>query len=256
MKMMAALAAVVLSLVAVTADAREIAIDLSKHRIEITAGFDGAELLLFGHDSSGAEVIVIVRGPPETIAVREKKRTVGIWINQNRMVFERTPSFYYVATTDGLRGDGQLDSILASTGLGPRYLGLTPRDGAESGADDLDAADHARVEEFRTALINIRADQQLYSKAPGRIIMRKDRLFRTTVPFPAVTPVGEYTVIVYEIVDGWPVISAETPLIVQKAGFGAFVYNAAHDHPALYGVIAILIALVAGWLGGWAFRKS
>jgi uncharacterized protein (TIGR02186 family) len=227
--------------------AAQIAVDLSKHQIEITAGFDGAELLLFGYDSKGAEVVVIVRGPPETVSVREKARTAGIWINQDEVTFERAPSFYFVATTEGLRGDGQLESILEGLGVGPRYLGLT--------AQDTDLSDE-RVEEFRSALINLREQDQLYAKEPGRVLMRDDRLFRTTVPFPSGTPIGDYTVTVYEVVDGWPLLGAETPLHVRKAGFGAFVSNTAHDHPALYGIVAILIALVAGWFGGWAFRKS
>lgn len=225
----------------------QIAVDLSKHQIEITAGFDGAELLLFGYDSKGAEVIVIVRGPLESIAVREKARTAGIWINQNEVTFERAPSFYFVATTDGLRGDGKLETVLRNLGVGPRYLGLSPQKTTLS---------DERVNEFRDALVDLRERQHLYAKEPGRVVMRKDRLFRATVPFPAATPVGDYTVIVYEVIDGWPIVGAETPLKVRKAGFGAFVYNTAHEHPALYGIVAILIALVAGWFGGWAFRKS
>ena len=225
----------------------QIAIDLSKHQIEITSGFDGTELLLFGYDSKGSEVVVIVRGPAETISVREKERTAGICINQDEVTFKNAPSFYFVATTQGLRGDGKLETILEGLGVGPRYLGMTPVN------SNLSAE---RVEEFRDALITLRQRDQLYAKEPGLIVMRDDKLFRTKVPFPSSTPIGDYTVTVYEVIDGWPVLGAETPLRVQKAGFGAFVYNTAHDHPALYGIVAILIALVAGWFGGWAFRKS
>ena len=97
----------ILALVAAATLARaataQIAYDLSKHQIEITSGFDGAELLLFGYEQKGAEVVVIVRGPPETISVREKERTAGIWINQDEVTFKNAPSFYFVATTEGLR---------------------------------------------------------------------------------------------------------------------------------------------------------
>lgn len=225
----------------------QIAVDLSKHQIEITSGFDGAELLLFGYDTRGGEVVVIVRGPPETISVREKERTAGIWINQNEVTFKNTPSFYFVATTEGLRGDGTLETILESLGIGPRYFGMTPVDSNLT---------PERVNEFREALITLRERDQLYAKEPGHVLMREDRLFRAQVPFPSSTPIGDYTVTLYEVIDGLPVLGAEVPLRVRKAGFGAFVYNTAHDHPALYGIVAILIALVAGWFGGWAFRKS
>ncbi len=244
LKFLLALIAVVTLSTAATA---QIAVDLSKHQIEITSGFDGAELLLFGYDTRGGEVVVIVSGPPETISVREKERTAGIWINQNEVTFKNAPSFYFVATTEGLRGDGALETILESLGIGPRYLSMTPVDSNLS---------PERVNEFREALITLRERDQLYANEPGHVLMREDRLFRTQVSFPSSTPIGDYTVTLYEVIDGTPVLGAEATLRVRKAGFGAFVYDTAHEHPALYGIVAILIALVAGWFGGWAFRKS
>jgi uncharacterized protein (TIGR02186 family) len=241
-----ALAILLLPGLAADVSAREIAADLSSHEIEITAGFDGAELLLYGHDAHAADVIVIVRGPPAPTAVRKKARVAGIWINQAEVEFPQAPGFYFVAATEGLRAAGELDSVLQETGLGARYLGL-----AASGGTNPELAD-----EFRRALIELRGRQQLFSTEPALVEMRKDGLFRTKVPFPAATPVGQYTVMVYHVAGGWPVAGDSTPLQVRKAGFGAFVYDFAHQHPPLYGIIAILVALGAGWFGGWAFKRG
>lgn len=227
--------------------ARKIAADLSKHEIEITAGFDGTELLLFGHDSTSADVIVIVRGPDAPVAVRRKERVAGIWVNNQEVAFTSAPGFYYVSVTDGLAKAGTLDAILSETGLGARYLNL-----ATAGTP----ADAELVEEFRQALVELKSRQQLYAAEPGRIEMRADGLFRTEVPFPAATPIGTYTVSVYHVVDGWPVAAASTPLKVRKAGFGAFVYETAHEQPLLYGVIAIVVAAGAGWFAGWASKRG
>ena len=242
-----AVMALTLSMAAGAADAREIAADLSSHEIEITAGFDGAELLLFGHAASQAEVLVIVRGPDAPVAVRRKERVAGIWINGKEVSFDKAPGFYFVGVTEGLRSEGELEAILQSTGLGARFLDL------ESTTPDTDGA---TVKAFRDALVELRIRQSLYSAEPGRIAMRKDGLFRTTVPFPDGTPVGEYTVSVYHVIDGWPTATASTPLKVRKAGFSAFVYQIAHTEPVLYGLIAILVALGAGWFAGWAFKRS
>ena len=245
-----ALAAVLAGLAAVLtanlAPAREIAADLSSHQIQITAGFDGAELLLFGHDARAGSVIVIVRGPPKAVSVRQKERVAGIWMNQSAVTFSQAPGFYYVAVTDDLRKDGTLEAIMSGAGLGTRYLGLR---------QDNNAADSKQIEAFRSALIEIMARSALYAREPGAITMRPDGLFRTTVPFPSTTPVDAYTVTVYHVEGGTPVAGATTPLLVNKAGFGAWLYDFAHDEPALYGVVAILVALGAGWFGGWAFRR-
>lgn len=242
-----AILALVLALAVSPVSAREIAADLSSHEIEITAGFDGAELLLFGHATSQADVLVIVRGPDAPVSVRRKERFAGIWVNGKEVTFDKAPGFYFVGVTEGLRTEGELDTILQSTGLGARFLDL------ETSAPD---ADDATVKAFRDALVELRTRQSLYSAEPGRIVMRKDGLFRTTVPFPDDTPVGEYTVSVYHVIDGWPTAAASTPLKVRKAGFSAFVYQIAHAEPVLYGLIAILVALGAGWFAGWAFKRS
>ncbi|MEQ9123186.1 MAG: TIGR02186 family protein [Alphaproteobacteria bacterium] len=241
----AASAAAALS--AIPAAAREIAADLSSHRIEITAGFDGAELLLYGHDEHRADVMVIVRGPEQSVEVRKKERVAGIWVNRQEVRFEDAPVFYFVGVTDGLRAGGTLDSVLQETGLGARFL--NPKVSS-------DTANPRLAAEFRDALVELRSRRQLYAAEPGRIAMRPDGLFRVTIPFPAATPVGVYKVTVYHVVDGWPIAGAITPLEVHKAGFGAFVYKVAHEEPFLYGLIAILVAIGAGWLGGQAFRRS
>jgi hypothetical protein len=49
--------------------------------------------------------------------------------------------------------------------------------------------------------------------------------------------------------------SSETTLAVRKAGLEATVFDFAHQHSAIYGIVAILIALFAGWLAGAIFRK-
>ena len=45
-------------------------------------------------------------------------------------------------------------------------------------------------------------------------------------------------------------------LTVEKSGISAEIYNFARGQGALYGLIAIAAALVAGWVGGIAFRKN
>lgn len=82
------------------------------------------------------------------------------------------------------------------------------------------------------------------------------RLFRTTIPFPANVPTGTYHVEVYSLREGRVVDMAATPLVVSKAGFGAALYDFAHEYSAAYGLIAIATAAVAGWAAGAMFRRT
>lgn len=219
--------------------------DLSQHEIQITTGFTGAEVLLFGITDPGLDIIVIVRGPPRPTVVRKKERIAGIWINTRQMSFDRAPSFYHVAASGDLAGREPAE-LLESHGLGLRYLEIAPRERA---------TDPARAAEFADAFLRNKERLSLYSSTASRVRILGDALFRTTMRFPANVPTGAYKVDVHRVADGEVIDSATTPLLVHKAGAGATIYSFAHDHPAAYGVFAILIALVAGWAAGAIFRK-
>ncbi len=45
-------------------------------------------------------------------------------------------------------------------------------------------------------------------------------------------------------------------LEVRKVGFEARVYDFAHRYSAIYGLLAIVLAVVAGWLGSVFFRRA
>jgi hypothetical protein len=47
-----------------------------------------------------------------------------------------------------------------------------------------------------------------------------------------------------------------TPLLVTKSGIGAQVYDLAYGNPALYGILCIVIAVLAGLGANALFRKA
>src|SRR5581483_2665632 len=78
-----------LLLLPLPASAKDIVADLIVHRIEITSGFSGAELTLFGAIEGKGDVIAVVHGPSApgggllggTVDVRRKVRSFGIWVS-------------------------------------------------------------------------------------------------------------------------------------------------------------------------------
>ena len=95
----------------------------------------------------------------------------------------------------------------------------------------------------------------LYGAEIGTVTTVGGRLFRTSVSFPANVPTGPYMVHVYLFREGRMIDQFKKRLTVQKAGIEADIFDFAHQHSAMYGLIAIVIALVAGWLAGAVFRK-
>jgi uncharacterized protein (TIGR02186 family) len=219
---------------------------LSNHLVAITTGFSGTDVLLFGTTIGGSgDVVVVIRGPENAEIVRRRGRHAGIWVNDAEMVFEQVPGFYAVAAS---RPPGEFlpERTANRHQIGTEYLRLVPRR----------VAPGENVATFREALIRNKQKLNLYSREPEKITFVGGTLFRADMHIPANAPVGSYAVGVYLVRDGDVVAAEITPLLVSKVGFEARVYDFAYRYSLAYGVLAILIAAVAGWLASLVFRKG
>jgi uncharacterized protein (TIGR02186 family) len=219
--------------------------DLSERRIDITTGFAGADVLLFGSTEPGGDVVVVIRGPDQPVVVRRKERILGVWINRDWMLFDRVPSFYYVASSRPL-DEIATPALLAKIRVGLDHLSL-PVAGGSAGLASPD---------FREALIHTKQEEGLYGTTLGKVTFLGGRLFRTTVHFPANVATGGYKVEVYLIRDGRVETAQLWPLFITKVGLSAQIYDHAHTDAALYGIVAVLMATMAGWLGALGFRRT
>jgi uncharacterized protein (TIGR02186 family) len=227
------------------ARAQQVVADLSRHLVAITTGFIGTEVLLFGATDGDGDVVVIVRGPDRREVVRRKDRIAGIWVNAGEVSFTSAPAFYAVATSRPVA------EIVPQRLLGRHRIGTDNLD-LRTG-ETLDAKTLA---DYRAGFIRNKVRKGLYLEKPGGVTFLGNRLFRTNLYFPANVPTGTYTVEVLQVRQGRVVSAQTTPLLISKIGLGAEVYRFAHRYSAFYGIIAILIALAAGWAAGAVFRKA
>ena len=225
--------------------AQELVADLSRHLVAITTGFSGTDVLLFGATEKASDIIIVVVGPTRREIVRRKSRIAGIWINDAELAFKDVPSFY------GLAASRPIETLLSAAamrrhGIGIQYLSLNP----ERQIDDNDLA------EFRAGFLRYKILNGLFTVRPRDVDFLGKRLFRSSIYFPANVPTGTYTVQVFLVRDGRVVSAQTTPLIIAKVGVGADVYYFAHNSSVLYGIIAIVVALLAGLFAGVVFRKA
>ena len=116
--------------------------------------------------------------------------------------------------------------------------------------------ERADTPEFRQALLRTEIDSGLFLETVGKIDFLGDRLFRTTLAFPANVPTGTYSVEIFLLRQGEVVSAQTTPLVVSKIGIDAQVYDFADRQAFAYGLIAALIAVMAGWLASLPFRSA
>jgi uncharacterized protein (TIGR02186 family) len=240
------------ALLVVPARAEEIVSGLSQSRVSINANFDGSAILIYGAvirespPPSGPllQVIVTVEGPAMPIVVRQKERVAGIWINQGSMAVDNAPSFYAVMTT------GPLDDILSPAEDRENHISIpnaigTVRLGATSGS----------VSDYLAALERIREASGSYVLAQNSVLLLQQSLFRTEVALPANLIDGIYKVRIFLTRAGKVIDEQTSQIEVSKAGLEQLLFRMANDQPLLYGLIALLIAGLAGWTASEVFRR-
>jgi len=219
--------------------------DLSDHLVAITTGFSGTDVLLFGAVDMPGDVVVVVQGPKREMRMHRKSRVLGIWMNTASMTFEAAPS-YYAISASGPLDEIALPQVRARQQMGLEHLNLRlPRARASPNV----------AEEWRKALIRAKQRAGHYHEEVGKVRFLGRRLFRADIRFPASVPTGSYTVQTYYLRDGRVVGAQTTPLIVGKVGLEAELHDFAFENATLYGLVAIAIALVAGWAAHTVFRK-
>lgn len=219
--------------------------DVSSRLIAITSNYTGAELILFGSRIGEGDVVAVVRGPTQSDVVRRKTRFAGIWVNTEALIFDEVPGFYAVAASRPLPEIAK-QALWSQLQIGAEYLKLDPRE---------DVTD-VKVYPYREALINNKEKGGLYLRQVGKINFIGNTLFRTSVELPAYAPVGGYFVMFYLIEGGEVVETRNTFFFINKTGLERAVFDFAINEPAAYGLLAVAIAVFAGWLAGVMFRRA
>ncbi|RUY96012.1 TIGR02186 family protein [Mesorhizobium sp. M7A.F.Ca.CA.002.15.1.1] len=232
-----------------------IQIGLSTDNVSITAGFSGADLTIFGSlenpdplvaRQGRYDVIVVLEGPPKPVVVRRKDRVLGVWVNLDSETFENVPVSYSVATTRPLQDITEPNSY-KQLSLGASNLYMQPADAGDS---------PATIEEFTAALRERKSATGLYSENVGGVQFLSQNLFRATVRLAPNVPVGTHKARAFLFKSGLFIKESSAQLEIRKSGFEQSIFRVAHNYSFLYGVFAISLAMLTGWLGRLIFRRD
>ncbi len=220
--------------------------DVTHPLVAITTGFSGTEITVFGTlEELGSDVIVVLRGPGQTLDLRRKERVLGLWLNGPAQRFIQVPGFYGVAATRPVTGLLPLEDLNQNRiGLTALQHSLTP-DGPPT-ARNLDSD--------REALVADLARRGLIVQKSEPIRLLGGRLFKVSFALPSNVPVGPFQVSVFAVKDRQIIGALTTPLITSQIGIAADVHDWAYTAPWLYALAALSLAVLMGGLGFWAFR--
>jgi len=224
----------------------ELVARLSTERVAITTAFVGESILVFGSTEEalgpgGDEVIVLARGPSRPFVVRRKVEVLGLWFNGPSARFENVPGFYAVA---GTRPAALLlpEEMRRARGIG---LGTLPL-----------VSTGARAPGFRSALVELKRSAGLWQEDAQPIEIAGSRLFNLRLPLPSTVQPGSYQVEVMLVRARRIIATEQLGFIVERVGTAAEIERLARGQPALYALLCIVLAALAGWLGSVLFRRS
>nr|WP_269751218.1 TIGR02186 family protein [Acuticoccus mangrovi] len=221
---------------------------MSADVVRVASNFSGARLSLFGVIERDAqtvaragtyEVIVVVRGPPQDVLVQRKERRFGIWMNSPGERFSEMPSYYGVFASPGAEA---LFQDPTAPGL-PRSLSTL-------------AGGNAERQLLARAMTLHFAGDGLFVERFDAVSMLTKTFFRTDIPLPSVVADGDYSVTIFLYADGAQLDTEELAFTVSKVGFEQRMFELSRHQPLLYGIGAVVIALLTGYVGGVVFRRN
>jgi len=223
----------------------ELYIDVSEPHLEITMGFSGDTLTIFGTAQPKGDIIILVKGPKNETIIRRKIDVMGLWIHADSTTFTDVPGYYNVASSRPIQQIAS-DEILYRNILGIDSLVFTTDKKIESEKHD----------RFQEALIQNMQLRRLYSLTPDAVVFLNDNLFKTRITMPAHVPTGQYIIEAFLFKDGILMDRQIHPFSVHQVGLSADIYNFAHARPFIYGLSVIMIALISGITAAFVLRRD
>jgi uncharacterized protein (TIGR02186 family) len=250
-----ALAGLALLAAGAPAAAESLLISLSVSRVAVNSTYTGSSIVVFGSVERDGQtvaragpydIVVTVRGPRQSLTVREKERLGPIWLNRAQQKFAEVPAFLAVLSSR------PLTEVAGENSRRRLRIGLD----AIVASADLTFASERADDPFRAALLRLRSGDKLFLEDEDGVRHLSPTLFRATVPLPATAPVGPYDVEVSLFSGGAALAREEARFELVKTGFERRMAVFARDWAPAYALVAIAAALLFGWLASVIFRRD
>ncbi len=223
----------------------KITVDVSEPNLEISTGFTGDTLTLFGTSSFKGDIVILVKGPQRDTVVRRKRDLAGLWIKSTAVMFRDVHGYYNVASSKPIVDITDVDTR-RDMRLGINNLTFIPNDDISNN----------KANRFQEALIQNKQLQGLYALTPNAVEYLNDNLFKTRIQMPPNVPLGDYRIEAFLFQNGRLIDQTSHPFTIEQVGMAAYIHDFANQKPFYYGLSVILIAFIASFLGILLLRRE
>jgi uncharacterized protein (TIGR02186 family) len=224
-----------------------VSVQVEPNLVPIGAMYNGAQVVATGEIPSDAQVIVQVTGDREDTVLSEKGKAFGLlWMNTGEVTLQGAPTVYMLYLPETGSSEGSGNARWRDVGFESLRKQIAIK--SSNGKADLDFDEFLKLKQ-KEGLYAIHKGALTYGKEEGVV-----RTFSCKMFIPPRMHQGTYEVTAIVIKDGKVLKKMTEQLKIRRAGFTKFMTGLALNHGALYGVMACLVALMAGLFMGLVFK--
>ena len=228
----------------------DLVIDTNERDVEIQPGISGTKIVLFGAIPSGKrDIIIEVVGPPKNQTMQEKRRYFGFWLGRGKSYYKNVPSYYNLLSSKPLEEITNQEG-LNKLGLGIEHLPLGKADIKYSSIKQFQFDKRLRSEMFEDGQFLENEENIVLRSGPGKV-----GLFKTEFSLPPNSLQGKYFVRYFLFQNGEAISYAESIIDLKQAGFARLIWIFANKFALLYGIIAIILSGLLGWVVSLIFSR-
>jgi uncharacterized protein (TIGR02186 family) len=225
----------------------ETTMDLLPELVQIGTFYNGTAVTVSGEVPAGSEVVVRLSGEAEDLHLKKKGKIGGLlWMNTGDLTFHNAPRVYKLYTSKAL---SDLDNSPAGE-FG--FTALINRIEISPAAEDKGflANEFVRLKK-KDKLYSHEGDTVSFGAPEGGM-----KTFQASLNIPPAMKQGTYTVEVAAVQDGRILATASKPLELKQVSFPAQLTELAFGHSLWFGIMAVVIAVLAGLLTGVMFKDK
>jgi len=230
-----------------TVSAADFHLALSPATVEIGTFYNGVDLIVTGQVPIASEIVIRVSGEGESLHLKKKGKVGGLlWMNTGDIIFHNAPKVYKLVTASALKDLDNSPAREFSFAALKNRIEMLP----EGSDNDFLLKEFIRLK-TKANLYSITPDGISYSPGEGDI-----KSFQATLHIPPSMKQGEYSVEVAAVQNDSVTGTSSLPLVLKQVGFPEKITSMAFGHSLWYGIISVIIAVLAGLFMSLLFKDN
>jgi uncharacterized protein (TIGR02186 family) len=211
---------------------------LDPAQVHVSTFYQGTDVHVSAKVGECDGAVLLLTAGEEEETLNRKGRVAGIWLNVAQVTVSHVPRVYILGTSDKLENICSPE-VQRELGLGEESLREQLKFTCEKPLTGSEFDEFLKLK-VDNGTYNMNVKVELVSTGSGQ------KELSAILPVPPTVPPGNYTVLLYCFKDGKPVKRGSAELSIVRVGLARVMASLAYSEPAVYGVVAIVVAMIVG----------